>query len=154
MWRVHGLLQSESKLFNRSVGSTQILCWYKAAEWVCSYNSNSRWTNLSALFFMLKASCWHFFRFQCLIFFSLLQNILLQCTELILAFVFLLEWQAHSNAVFDLAWVPGEHKIVSSLLPSSFIFNALATVCRKWLQFLLFLWRSLLQEIRQPRCGM
>ncbi|XP_071595697.1 denticleless protein homolog [Heliangelus exortis] len=24
------------------------------------------------------------------------------------------EWQAHSNAVFDLAWVPGEHKIVTA----------------------------------------
>lgn len=63
--------------------------------------------------------------------FSLLQNTMLQCTELILAFVFLLEWQAHSNAVFDLAWVPGEHKIVSSLLPSDFFFNALVTVYRK-----------------------
>lgn len=65
-------------------------------------------------------------------FFICLQNIImLQCTELILAFVLLLEWQAHSNAVFDLAWVPGEHRIVRSLFLSTFILNALATACRK-----------------------
>lgn len=54
---------------------------------------------------------------------------MLQHTELILAFVFLLEWQAHSNAVFDLAWVPGEPKIVSSLLPSNSFFLMLWQLC-------------------------
>ena len=28
-------------------------------------------------------------------------------------FVFMAEWQAVQNAVFDLDWVPGEHRLVS-----------------------------------------
>lgn len=45
-----------------------------------------------------------------------------------LGFYFL---QAHSNAVFDLAGVPGEHRIVSSHLPPNFMLKALAAVCRE-----------------------
>lgn len=63
---------------------------------------------------------------------------MLQCTELILAFVFLLEWQAHSNAVFDLAWVPGEHRIVSNLLPSDFFFMLWQLCTENDLSFLFF----------------
>lgn len=142
MWQVRDLLESKKALcksFKHKCGQYLNPFIYfaelsfqssRAAAWVCFYNMNCS--------VLPKASCWQVFWFQCLMFFSILQNTMLQRTELILAFIFLLEWQAHSNAVFDLAWVPGEHRIVSSLLPSNFIFNTLASVCRKWLKLFIF----------------